>query len=125
MKPSTRARELVESLLPSRENYCEAVDSLKSHFGREELLVEFYVQELLKLTISVNSKDHSNINKEAVAKMKYEPTGIEEMIYNLFGGVESHQKHHLYRVYASSFLKSYYCTFDTLIKIKYVLISQE
>ncbi|GIY68436.1 chaperone protein ClpB 1 [Caerostris extrusa] len=55
--PSTRARELVESFPPSKENYHKAVDSLKSRFGQVDLLVEFYVRELLKLTISMNSRD--------------------------------------------------------------------
>ncbi|GIY91969.1 hypothetical protein CEXT_767331 [Caerostris extrusa] len=55
--PSTRARELVESFPPSKENYHKAVDSLKSRFGQDDLLVEFYVRELLKLTISMNSRD--------------------------------------------------------------------
>jgi len=30
---------------------------LKVHFGREELLLEFYVRELLKLTLVMNSKE--------------------------------------------------------------------
>ncbi|GIY80959.1 hypothetical protein CDAR_70932 [Caerostris darwini] len=55
--PSTRARELVESFPPSKENYHKAIDSLKSRFGQDDLLVEFYVRELLKLTISMNSRD--------------------------------------------------------------------
>ncbi|GIY30855.1 uncharacterized protein CDAR_466871 [Caerostris darwini] len=39
------------------ENYHKAIDSLKSRFGQDDLLVEFYVRELLKLTISMNSRD--------------------------------------------------------------------
>jgi hypothetical protein len=30
---------------------------LKARFGREDLLVEFYVRELLKLTMAMNSKE--------------------------------------------------------------------
>lgn len=55
--PNTRARELVESFPPSSENYSKAIKCLKSRFGREELLVEYYVRELLKLTFSMNIKD--------------------------------------------------------------------
>ncbi|GBN40527.1 hypothetical protein AVEN_120918-1 [Araneus ventricosus] len=51
----SRAREVVESFLPTGENYAKAVDSLKARFGREDLLVEVYVRELLKLIISVHS----------------------------------------------------------------------
>ncbi|GBL72837.1 hypothetical protein AVEN_39305-1 [Araneus ventricosus] len=51
----SRAREVVESFPPTGENYAKAVDSLKARFGREDLLVEVYVRELLKLIISVQS----------------------------------------------------------------------
>ncbi|GIY83881.1 hypothetical protein CDAR_224041 [Caerostris darwini] len=44
--------------------------------------------------------------------MSYEPITAEDMIHNLFGGVESKQKHHLYKVYASSFQKDYHCSFE-------------
>jgi len=55
--PNTRAREVVESFPPIRSNYCKAMECLKARFGREELLVEFYVRELLKLTLVMNSKE--------------------------------------------------------------------
>jgi len=55
--PNTRAREVVESFPPIASNYNKAVECLKARFGREDLLVEFYVRELLKLTMSVNSKE--------------------------------------------------------------------
>ncbi|GBN27315.1 hypothetical protein AVEN_190516-1 [Araneus ventricosus] len=51
----SRAREVVESFPPTGENYAKAVDSLKARFGREDLLVEVYVRELLKLIFSVQS----------------------------------------------------------------------
>jgi hypothetical protein len=38
-----RAREIVDSFPPTAENYAKAINSLKSRFGREELLIEFYV----------------------------------------------------------------------------------
>lgn len=40
MKPSSSARELVESFLPSAENYKKAVGHLKARFGRNEFLIE-------------------------------------------------------------------------------------
>jgi hypothetical protein len=42
---------------PTASNYNKAVECLKVHFGREDLLVEFYVRELLKLTMAMNSKE--------------------------------------------------------------------
>jgi hypothetical protein len=54
--PKTRAREVVESFPPIGSNYSKAMECLKARFGREELLVEFYVRELLKLTLVMNSR---------------------------------------------------------------------
>ncbi|GBM61399.1 hypothetical protein AVEN_70762-1 [Araneus ventricosus] len=51
----SRARKVVESFPPTVENYAKAVDSLKARFGKEDLLVEVHVRELLKLIISVQS----------------------------------------------------------------------
>ncbi|GFX95264.1 integrase catalytic domain-containing protein [Trichonephila clavipes] len=48
-----RAREVVESITATAANYVKAVESLKARFGRDDLLVEVYVRELLKLIISV------------------------------------------------------------------------
>jgi hypothetical protein len=42
---------------PIASNYNKAVECLTARFGREELLVEFYVRELLKLTMAMNSKE--------------------------------------------------------------------
>jgi hypothetical protein len=55
--PKTRAWEVVESLPPIGNNYTKAMECLKARFGREELLVEFYVREFLKLTLVMNSKE--------------------------------------------------------------------
>ncbi|XP_071041974.1 uncharacterized protein [Parasteatoda tepidariorum] len=54
---NSRARELVESLPPSSGNYAKVIDCLKSRFGRDDFLVEYYVRELLKVTFSFNSED--------------------------------------------------------------------
>ncbi|KAJ8979702.1 hypothetical protein NQ317_000987 [Molorchus minor] len=53
----SRARLLVESYPQTSENYLKAIESLKSRFGREDLLIEVYVRELLKLVLNnFNSK---------------------------------------------------------------------
>jgi hypothetical protein len=57
----TRAREIVDSFPPTPENYTKAIDSLKSRFGREELLIDFYVRELLGLVIKNATKTKSNV----------------------------------------------------------------
>ena len=55
--PNTRAREVVESFPPIASNYNKALECLKARFGREDLLVEIYVRELLKLTMAMKSKE--------------------------------------------------------------------
>ena len=50
--PKSRARQLVESYPCTSDNYMKVIESLKSRFGRDDLLVEVYVRELLKLVLS-------------------------------------------------------------------------
>jgi hypothetical protein len=52
--PGTRGREIVESFPPSCKNYPKVVACLNVRFGREDLLVEVYVQEVLKMIISAH-----------------------------------------------------------------------
>jgi len=49
--PDSRANELVKSFPPTGENYEKAVMSLKNRFGRDDIIVEFYVRELLSLVL--------------------------------------------------------------------------
>lgn len=44
----TRTRDLVDSYPPTADIYCKVVARLKSRFGRAGLLIEVYVNELLK-----------------------------------------------------------------------------
>ncbi|XP_071041967.1 uncharacterized protein [Parasteatoda tepidariorum] len=55
----TRAREIIDSFPPTSENYKKAIESLKSRFGRDELLIEFYVRQLLQLVVQ-NAKGAKN-----------------------------------------------------------------
>ncbi|GBN53770.1 hypothetical protein AVEN_128855-1 [Araneus ventricosus] len=48
----SRAREVVESFPPTAENYTQAIERLKARFGREDVLVEVYVRELLSLVLN-------------------------------------------------------------------------
>ncbi|KAJ8872025.1 hypothetical protein PR048_028365 [Dryococelus australis] len=47
--PKSRARAIIESFPPSRENYVKAICSLKETFGSKDLIVQFYMRDLLKL----------------------------------------------------------------------------
>ncbi|KAJ8962359.1 hypothetical protein NQ318_018342 [Aromia moschata] len=50
--PGSRARQLVESFPAMGENYDKIVNGLKSRFGREDLQIEVYIRELLKLILN-------------------------------------------------------------------------
>ncbi|XP_071035403.1 uncharacterized protein [Parasteatoda tepidariorum] len=60
-----RAREIVDSYPPTADNYCKVIESLKSRFGREELLIEYYVRELLALVVknATNLKNKMDITQ--------------------------------------------------------------
>ncbi|GFU25879.1 pro-Pol polyprotein, partial [Nephila pilipes] len=55
-KIKSEARELVESFPITNENYLLAIESLTERYGRKELLIDFYVRELLKLVLSNATK---------------------------------------------------------------------
>ncbi|XP_050309972.1 uncharacterized protein LOC126745954 [Anthonomus grandis grandis] len=50
--PGSRARQLVDSFPATGSNYSNIVNCLKARFGRDDLQIEVYVRELLKLIIS-------------------------------------------------------------------------
>ncbi|KAJ8980827.1 hypothetical protein NQ317_018407 [Molorchus minor] len=52
MVPGSRARQLVDSFPATGSNYSKMIDCLLSRFGREDLQIEVYVRELLKLVIN-------------------------------------------------------------------------
>src|SRR5436190_5722303 len=55
--PKSKARQIVESYPPTGNNYSKAIESLKLRFGREDLLVEVYIRDLLKLVLTnLNNK---------------------------------------------------------------------
>nr|XP_042907174.1 uncharacterized protein LOC122271118 [Parasteatoda tepidariorum] len=49
---NSAARQLVESFPPSGKNYEEIIKCLKQRFGRDDLLIEVYIRELLALVIN-------------------------------------------------------------------------
>lgn len=69
--PGSRARRVVESFPAIGVNYVQIVDSLRSRFGREDLQIEVYVRELLKLILN-----------NALAKTKIE-------LFNLYDSLET------------------------------------
>ncbi|GBM57013.1 hypothetical protein AVEN_146041-1 [Araneus ventricosus] len=51
MVPESRAARLISSFPITTENYSKAIQQLKARFGREELLVQIYVRDLLTLVM--------------------------------------------------------------------------
>ncbi|XP_011858502.1 PREDICTED: uncharacterized protein LOC105556050 [Vollenhovia emeryi] len=66
MVPDTRASELVNSYPPTADNYDKVIAGLKSRFGKNELLVEVYVRELLKLVLSNAITPKGNVSLSSV-----------------------------------------------------------
>jgi len=62
----SRARAVVESFPPTKENYCKVIESLRSRFGREEMLVEVYVRELLTIVLNNFVNKESKISLDAL-----------------------------------------------------------
>ncbi|GFU07812.1 hypothetical protein NPIL_93711, partial [Nephila pilipes] len=55
-KIKSETRELVESFPVTNENYPLAIESLTERYGQKELLIDFYVRELLKLVLNNATK---------------------------------------------------------------------
>ncbi|GFY10280.1 uncharacterized protein TNCV_2629591 [Trichonephila clavipes] len=51
MEPGSKAERLVLSFPDTAANYPKAIDQLKERFGREDLLVQIYVRDLLTLVM--------------------------------------------------------------------------
>ncbi|KAJ8914983.1 hypothetical protein NQ315_002507 [Exocentrus adspersus] len=60
--PSSRARRIVDSFPPVPENYKKIVDCLCSRFGREDLQIEVYVRELLRLVLNRASSGNCSVS---------------------------------------------------------------
>ncbi|GFV72637.1 integrase catalytic domain-containing protein [Trichonephila clavipes] len=75
VEPKSKAERLVLSFPATAENYPKAIDQLKERFGREDLLVQIYVRELLNLVmknaVSGRTKtDLSALYDELEAKLR-------------------------------------------------------
>lgn len=57
------ARKVVSSFPPTGANYHKAIDHLKSRFGKDKVLIEVYVRDLLALVLS-NANGHQKLPLE-------------------------------------------------------------
>ncbi|CAK1601381.1 unnamed protein product [Parnassius mnemosyne] len=86
LKEDSNARVLVESFPPSAENYTKAIEQLKARFGREDLLIQVYVRELLSLVLNNNKKQVSIrllYDKISTYLMSLETLGIVKRKYEI------------------------------------------
>jgi len=66
MVTGSRAEEVVPSYPQSEENYKKAVEALKTRFGKEKLLTQVYVRELLKMVINNNTGTKTNFKASQI-----------------------------------------------------------
>ena len=64
MLPGTIVEEILS--IATAEKYTKAIESLKARFGRERLLVECYVRELLTLVVKNTTKSRLSITQSYV-----------------------------------------------------------
>ncbi|XP_044756949.1 uncharacterized protein LOC123315351 [Coccinella septempunctata] len=103
--PKSRARTVVESFPPTFENYPKAIEALKSRFGREELLIELYIRDLIGLLTS-NTKSLSMLYDKLECQLRaLESLGItsDKCSAMLFPLVESCLPEELLRIWQRSY----------------------
>jgi len=54
MVKDSRAYDVISNFPPTADNYEKAIESIKSRFDKKDLLIEFYVRELLRLVLNKN-----------------------------------------------------------------------
>ncbi|KAL6254024.1 hypothetical protein P5V15_015880 [Pogonomyrmex californicus] len=90
------ANELVKSFPPTGENYEKAIiASLKNRFGRDDMIVEFYVRELLSLKIPLTSiyiYDKMECYIRALETLGVTSDKCAVMLYPPLGGQRSGQR---------------------------------
>ncbi|GFS50860.1 integrase catalytic domain-containing protein [Trichonephila clavipes] len=71
--PKSRARDIVESFPATPENYRKAFEYLRMRFGQEDVLIQVYVRELLKLVLQnaeVNKVNLSSLYDKIEAQLR-------------------------------------------------------
>ncbi|GBM13243.1 hypothetical protein AVEN_61738-1, partial [Araneus ventricosus] len=63
MEKGSSAEELIKSFPPAGESYSKALQQLQSRFGKEDLLIEVYVRDLLSLVLLKNSEQKFSLRK--------------------------------------------------------------
>ncbi|XP_054267408.1 uncharacterized protein LOC128989536 [Macrosteles quadrilineatus] len=77
MIPRSRAYEVVKSFPPTADNYPKALEELKGRFGRDGLLVQVYVRELLALVLK--NTEHSLSLMQFYDKLECQLRALESL----------------------------------------------
>ncbi|GFV47606.1 uncharacterized protein TNCV_2081661 [Trichonephila clavipes] len=72
VEPKSKSERLVLSFPATAENYPKAIDQLKERFGREDLLVQIYVRELLNLVMknAVSGRTKTDLCRPCTMNLK-------------------------------------------------------
>ncbi|GFT65473.1 putative RNA-directed DNA polymerase from transposon X-element [Trichonephila clavipes] len=76
--PDSKAARLVSSFPPTKNNYLKAITQLKERFGRDELLVQIYVRDLLSIVM-----------KNAVGRFKGDLSELYDLLESKLMALES------------------------------------
>ncbi|GBM14635.1 hypothetical protein AVEN_84131-1, partial [Araneus ventricosus] len=68
--PGSAPREIVESFPATAENYKKAVEYLKERFGKESVLVQVYIRDLLQLVIAKNKCELSTLYDKLQTRLR-------------------------------------------------------
>ncbi|GFX74914.1 putative RNA-directed DNA polymerase from transposon X-element [Trichonephila clavipes] len=76
--PDSKAARLVSSFPPTKNNYLKAITQLKERFGRDELLVQIYVRDLLSIVM-----------KNAAGRIKVDLSELYDLLESKLMALES------------------------------------
>ncbi|GFS93210.1 integrase catalytic domain-containing protein [Trichonephila clavipes] len=82
-KIKSEARELIESFPITNENYPLAIESLVERYGRKELLIDFYVRELLKLILNNATKKKQDSLSGVYNKLSTQLRALSSLVDSL------------------------------------------
>ncbi|GFX77132.1 uncharacterized protein TNCV_1073321 [Trichonephila clavipes] len=90
MKLKSESREIVESFPKTDENYSLALESLKERYGRKDLLIDFYVRELLKLVLNNTNRNKNDSLSYLYNKLSAQLRALSSLGVNsdMWGGLD-------------------------------------
>jgi hypothetical protein len=75
----SKAREVIESFPPTEQNYPKAISYLKERFGRDDVLVEVYVRDLLRLVLENTRRSEPSPVADIYDKLESQLRALETL----------------------------------------------